>query len=164
MPKKQTKTFRVPDERSLSVINEIDDWLYDITPLFGGGEIKLSAERPNRALAQNRAYWGFCLRPIRIALQERGTPVSSAALHEHFKAALLDPEPVGEVVNPVTGEVTMSYKPPSTASLDSTEFYEYVERIKQTEWVQYLQVPFDHPRLREMILGGSMIAHDQEAV
>lgn len=131
MPKKQTATFRVEEGklRPRSKAKHFWEGLH----LFEAGRVVVTFETETRSLAQNRFLWGYVYRPIRIAMLEAGQPVSSKAIHEHYKQKYLDPE-VHQMTDPVTGEVT-EYLEYTTTDLSTTEFSDYIERIKQDELV-----------------------------
>lgn len=135
MPKKVQKTFRVTDEGALRPRSKAR-WLREQIQLFGGGKVVITMERPTRSLAQNRFYWGYVIRPIRIAMLDAGIEASSEAIHQHYKRKYLDPD-IHEMVDPTTGEV-QSYRTYTTTNLSETDFHDYVELIKMDEAIRTL--------------------------
>jgi len=132
MPEKRKATFRVDEDGTLHPKGRVQ-WMREGLQLFAGGQVVITYERPKRSLKQNAYLWGVVYKTIRLALLDAGKAVSSDALHEHFKRLYLDPD-VHEMVDMDTGEVT-EYKTWTTTNLDTTQFSDFIERVKQDEMV-----------------------------
>ncbi|HYE96497.1 MAG TPA: hypothetical protein VD962_09840 [Rubricoccaceae bacterium] len=98
--------------------------------LYRGREVRIQVSGPKRTTAANSYYWGVVIKEIRAAMAEAGKAVPAWAIHEHFKGKYLD-------VQPEEAEVDGHHytREPSTASLDSTTFFDYVEAIRNDELV-----------------------------
>lgn len=155
MPESKTYSVNVREGQVRDAIVRIAEWLWDVLRLFTGGVVVLEVRRPVRSIKQNAAYWGYIIRPILIKLRAAGYEMSRDMLHEKFKEECL-PVRTATYVDEETGEVVEFVSSRTTTTLTTTEFYEYCERIKQLEWVQHLQVPFEDRRLRDMIMDGSL--------
>lgn len=145
MPKKQTKTFYVEEDGKLHPRGKAK-WLWEQIQLFAGGQIVITLERPTRSLQANKYLWGVVYKTIRLAMLDAGKAVSSEALHQHFKRLYLDPD-IHEMVDMETGEVT-EYKTWTTTNLSTTQFTDFIDRIKQDEAVLqlgcYIPSPGEH--------------------
>lgn len=86
-------------------------------------EITIKAYRDTRSVQQNRYYWGVCLKLI-----SESTGYTADELHHIFKHKyLIDKERARELVD----SLIENYLPPrSTTDLDTVEFNEYLEKIK----------------------------------
>ncbi|MDX1545606.1 MAG: hypothetical protein R3247_01380 [Rhodothermales bacterium] len=101
--------------------------------LYAGGEVRIRLSRPKRTTKANAYYWAAVIQPIRAALLEAGQVASAEDVHELFKARYLAPR-----VAEVFGEAHVLSG--STAELDQTAFFEYVEAIRTDEDVLALGV------------------------
>jgi hypothetical protein len=111
-------------------------YLNESIGLFDEGELRILLERPTRTARANRYYWGAVLTPIRDRMQELGMQASTYALHTLFKRRYLTPR-----TEVVFGEdVTLE---PTTTRLNQTEFFDYVEAIKNDEQVVALGIMFE---------------------
>lgn len=86
-------------------------------------EITIKAYRDTRSVQQNRYYWGVCLKLI-----SESTGYTTDELHHIFKHKyLIDKERARELVD----SLIENYLPPrSTTDLDTVEFNNYLEKIK----------------------------------
>lgn len=94
----------------------------DELKLYAGRDVEIRLSRPARSSQANRYYWGCVLAAVRKAAMESGQAVSAEALHGYFKTKYLDPD-----VSTVAGVPMVVY---TTTQLDSTQFFEYVENIR----------------------------------
>ena len=138
MPEKRSATFYVEEDGSLYPKSKVQ-WMREGLKLFAGGQVVITYERPKRSLKQNAYYWGVVIEEVRQALLEAGHPLSSKAIHEHYKAKYLSAEGY-TYTSRETGEVHEIVQTRSTTDLDSTEFSDYVERIRTDELVQQLGI------------------------
>lgn len=123
MPKALTIRSRVEDGR---VSKTASGRLRSHLRLFEGGDVEITIRRPRRSLKQNAYYFGVVLPAIQSALAESGTAVSVDAIHEVMKSRHLPPrqhEAFGETL----------VLPASSAALDSTDFHDFIEAVRQDE-------------------------------
>ena len=111
-------------------------WIRDQLALYAGGQVRLRMSLPQQTSRSSNYYWVGVIKPIRVALMEAGHPVEAEVLHERFKKKYLPPR----VVKVFGREEVL---PPSTANLDQTAFYDYVQSIKYDEDVKRLGVWFE---------------------
>lgn len=146
MPRKITITTTVDDSGRLP--KSRSDQIRNHLQLFAGSEIQITIGKPKRSTRANRWYWKCCIGRIHEAMIDAGVSfmetnngikmVTAEALHTYFKHKYL---PVQAVV--LFGEdVTL---PPTTTTLDSTDFSDYIERIKTDSMVRQLSVHFEEP-------------------
>jgi hypothetical protein len=135
MPEKRRATFYVEDDGTLYPRSKVQ-WMREGLQLFAGGQVVITYERPKRSLQANKYLWGVVYKTIRLAMLDAGKAVSSEALHQHFKRLYLDPD-IHEMVDMETGEVT-EYKTWTTTNLSTTQFTDFIERVKQDEVVLQL--------------------------
>lgn len=132
---------RLPDYRQ----KQIDAYLKRLYP---HRQVSVRYGEPTRTSRANAFYWGVVLDLIRKAMNEAGyafllvrgetQPITSEALHAHFKARYL---PVQTAV--IFGrDATLE---PTTTILDKTQFFDYVEAIKNDEDVLLLGIDFPEP-------------------
>ena len=114
---------------------------------FAGRRCRLRISEEKRSTQANAYYWAVVIETIRLARLECGMPpVSSEDLHSHFKACYL-PVRVVEVFG--TTHTLLG-----TTVTDSTEFYDYVEAIRQDEDVRRvlafanMEIPDPDPNYR----------------
>ena len=151
MPSKRTTRLYIDDDGTVSARGKakwfVETWLPDQFDLFADGPVEVEVRRPKRSPGQNRAYWGYVIRPIRQALQEAGYQMTDEALHEHFKERFLGVKSSYSYTDKDTGEVHEATQLRSTTDLDSTEFDRYVEAIRNSEMVRelglYIPTPGD---------------------
>lgn len=124
MPKARTFTARVGDDGRLSIATERH--IQDELKLYSGRRCVVRLSRPQRSHAANRYLWGVVYKTIRKAAADAGTHLPADAWHRYFKDKYLEPG-----VETVAGREIVV--PPSSARLDSTAFYEYVEAIRTDE-------------------------------
>lgn len=137
---------------------EVKIMIRDALRVFAPGEIMFRISRPVRTNEANKYYW-YVLKTLANALLDVGIgyletahprtgevirlPVSSEALHYHYKRKYLAPRivhlPAAEH-DPIDIII-----PPTTTKLDSTTFYWYVEQIKNDELVPE-GTDFDKPK------------------
>lgn len=99
-------------------------------------ELTLQRRRATRSVAANAYYWGVVLELLR---EHTGYTVDE--LHDLCKAQFL---PKRLAINNGNGEVVGEYVlGGSTRKLTTTEFYEYVERIRK--WAAYLDCNIPDP-------------------
>jgi len=110
------------------------DWLRGQFLLFGGGKVRIQLSKPKRSSRANKYYWKGVIGTIWQACLEAGIQTTTGALHEEFKEKYLPARPVVGI----SGQDRTL--PPSTADLDSTEFFEYVENVRTDENVMALGV------------------------
>ena len=146
MPQALDITCEVSDKGAIP--RKYSEWVRDHLQLYAGGEVRIRVSRPKRTTRANRYWWGYVLETIRQAMIEAGIgfmetnegikAVSSEALHHHFKTKYL---PVRTAV--VFGEdITL---PPTTTTLDQTQFSEFVEAVKTDPQVRQLGIHFEEP-------------------
>ena len=85
--------------------------------------VTIEKKRVKRSLDANAYYRGVAVVLITEALIELGHDVTTREVHEFLKAKFN----TKEIVNKMTGQVEMM--PVSTASLNSSEFNEYLQKI-----------------------------------
>lgn len=102
---------------------------------FRGRDVEITISPPKRSSRANSYYWGHVLKQIRIAADESGQHVTQEALHGYYKQKYADP-----IVVQVGNRQIIEY---STRNMTSTEFFEYVERVKTDEIPLSLGVVFD---------------------
>ena len=95
-------------------------------PLYAGREVEITIRPPKRSTAANAYYWGVVVREAQRVLVEAGYALTSDDVHRWLKRRHLPWRHVDTPTGPETRE-------PSTASLDSTEFFGYVEAIRTDE-------------------------------
>lgn len=115
-------------------------------PLFDGRDVRVRISSPKRSSRANSYYWVAIIDRIRKELNDAGyawiqgesgnEPVTSAVLHEYFKARYLSPRTA--VI--MGRDVTLA---PTTTTLDSTAFHDYIEAIKMDEYVLALGIDFE---------------------
>lgn len=103
-----------------------------------GKIVRIYIGNPKRSTQANGYYRGIVLPRIRMGYLEAGMVLSEDDLHEHYKRLYL-PERVVEI-----GE-HVHVLAASTASLDSHEFYEYIERIRTDDDVLAMGVDIPDP-------------------
>ena len=116
--------------------------------LFAGSDVQITIGKPKRSTRANRYYWSCIIGAIHEAMIEAGVAfmetnegirmVTSEALHELFKERYLQPQPVVLFGDDVTLR-------PTTTTLDSTQFSDYIESIKTDPQVRQLSVHFPEP-------------------
>lgn len=124
MPKARTFTARVDDDGRLPIATERH--IQDELKLYAGRRCAVRLSRPRRSHQANSYLWGVVYKTIRRAMSEAGTSLPADVWHRYFKDKYLDPW-----VEIIAGREIVN--PPSTARLDSTAFYEYVEAIRTDE-------------------------------
>jgi hypothetical protein len=113
-----------------------------VSGLKDGWEVELEVTRlrATRSQQANRYYWGVVIK----ALADR-TGYTSDEIHELMKAKFLPKELA--ILNGNGDVVDQFVLGGSTRSLDTVEFYEYVERVREwagTELEIYIPVPDEH--------------------
>lgn len=93
-----------------------------IAPLQGMYALDLKPIRPTRSSQANRFYWSCVIGSFRDFLRAQGQPFTSEDCHEFLKCKFL----LQSLVNHDTGEI-VGRAPRSTASLDTSDFTEYVD-------------------------------------
>lgn len=93
-----------------------------IRAMRGVVRVSIVGYRGRRSDRQNRYYWPCFVHPFWEYLHGQGCEYSEETCHGLLKAKFLK----REVPNPVTGEV-MEFIP-STSSLDTAEFNEYLDK------------------------------------
>ena len=98
----------------------------DAFRLYAGGTVEITIAPPRRSTTANAYYWGVVVREVQRAMVEAGMMAPSEAVHDWLKRRHL---PIRTVE--VMGEsITL---PASSAILNSTDFSDYIERIKGDE-------------------------------
>ena len=120
----------------------------DYLELYKGEEIHCKFGKPRRSNRANRYYWSCVISPIHEAMIDAGVAfmetndgikmVTAEAIHTLFKHKYLEPQAVVLFGDDVT-------LPPTTTTLDSTQFSDYIERIKTDPQVRQLAVHFPEP-------------------
>lgn len=117
--------------------------------LYTGSEVEITIGKPKRSTQANAYYWGVVLKEIQLACVEAGVtatnpetgemhPITAEMLHRMMKDRYLQPEPVEIAGQPLT-------LGGSTTRLDSTEFFDYVERVRSDPFVLALGVDVPEP-------------------
>lgn len=146
MPRATDITCEVAGDGSIP--KKYREHIRDNLKLYAGGEVRIRLSRPKRSTRANAYWWGYVLEEIRQGMLEAGIgwmetndgikAVSAEILHHHFKSKYL---PVRTAV--VFGDdITL---PPTTTTLDSTEFHDFVEAVKTDPQVRQLGILFDEP-------------------
>lgn len=124
--------------------------------MYAGGQVRIRLSKPKRSTRANSFYWAGVIDPIKDAMNEAGamvhtsetgaySPVTSKMVHDMMKKRHLGYESV-EVCHPTTGEVIYeATELRSSASLDSTDFSDYIEAIRQDELTRALGVWIEEP-------------------
>lgn len=110
----------------------------DHLALFAGREVRIRISSPKRSTQANAYLWACVYPAIQQGLAESGTAASCEAIHEIMKSRYL-PARVIEAM----GESLVL--PGSSADLDSTAFYSFVESIRTDEDVLALGVVIPDP-------------------
>lgn len=98
-----------------------------IKTLKGPHHVSIKKERANRSTQANRFYWGVVLPSVVAGLEEAwGEAMTVEEAHDWLKARFN----CKTIVNRTSGEVK-GKRPCSTASLDTKEFGEYLDRVIQ---------------------------------
>jgi len=105
--------------------------------MYADSNVRLQIGKPKRSSDANKYYW-YVIKTIQAAMAEAGYAYSQKGLHKYFKEKYLSVE--AEVVM----GVSITHEP-STTRLDSTEFFYYVEAVKNDEAVLVLGINFDDP-------------------
>lgn len=113
MSKLTPKFFGEVDDKGKLEIFEKDKFEMFIASLTGKVEIVVKKFKKNRSVPQNSYLWGVVYKLI-----SDHTGYESADLHNHFKAHFLKKK---------VGGLTTFY---STTKLDTLQFGEYIEKIK----------------------------------
>lgn len=132
MPKSLDEAFDVGEDGRITDRGRAK-WFWDQLQFYKGRRVRLRMGPPKRSGAQNRYYWGVVLETIRQGYIDAGHVFRADALHYHYKAKHL---PWRTYEAPGTEHVAVG----STADLDSTEFTEYIEAIRNDEEVLALGV------------------------
>ena len=121
-------------------------WIAEHLQLYAGREVAIRIKAPTRSTRANAYYWGAIISPIRTAMIEAGIgffetdqgikAVTSDAIHEWFKSKYLPPRTAVVFGDDVTLR-------PSTQDLDSTQFSDYIEAIRNDPQVRMIGVHFD---------------------
>lgn len=127
MPTARTFVGRVDGGRVLPT--GIVPALLNVVELFDGGPVELEIRRPKRSTKANSYYWGAVLPAIQTAYYDGGMDVETEALHEIYKRSFL-PNTVHSIRHPDTGVEIEIVDPPTTTTLDQTEFSAYLEKIR----------------------------------
>lgn len=127
MPAARTYTGRVEGGNVLPL--GIVPSLLDAAAMFEGGPVEIEIRRPRRSTKANRYYWGAVLPAIQTAYYDSGVDVETEGLHEIYKRNFL-PNQSRTVRHPDTGEELEIVDPPTTTTLDQTQFSEYLEKIR----------------------------------
>lgn len=106
--------------------------------LYAGRKCRIRVSSEKRSTRANAYYWGVVLSEIQKGLAMAGIATSTEVLHEHFKRKYL---PARAVCVFGIDHVL----PASTAQLDSTTFYEYIEAIRFDEDVIEYGIVIDPP-------------------
>jgi hypothetical protein len=122
---------RIPKTRSRQIAQYLK--------LYAEREVRITLGAPKRSTAANSYYWGVVIPSIQRGMHEAGMVASAEAIHEAMKRRYLPARPAQDVFGEA---VTLS---PSTADLDSTEFYSYIESIRYDEDVLSLGVDIPDP-------------------
>lgn len=125
MSKNTAKLFPMTPDNKRELLRTIDMIPADGT-LWRG---LLERARVTRSNAANAYYHGVVVRSLQEFLAAQGESYTHDDVHELFKCKHL----LRDVVNPETGEV-VGRAPRSTASLDSVEFGEFLDRC--IDWLQ----------------------------
>lgn len=94
--------------------------------LYRGRAVEVVIRSPKRSTQANAYLWGVVYPAIQQAMAEAGMAASCEAIHELMKRRYL-PTRVADVLGEA---VPLSA---SSADLDSTAFYDFVERIRSDE-------------------------------
>ena len=105
---------------------------------YKGGEVQFAISRPKRSNTANAYMWAVPYKMIAAAIRESGQMITDNDVHKHFKKNLLHPSTIEVEGISITKE-------PSTANLNSTEFYEYVEGIRFSELALRLGLHIPEP-------------------
>jgi hypothetical protein len=129
VPQPIAHTFTV--DASGAIVNRKRlEWLTtDVVRQYRGGEVEIEVRPVKRTPSQNKYYWGVVLDCIVQAFHASGQQMTKEALHEAFKTRYL-----GTEVVEVFGQEIVRAK--STARLDKTDFFYYVESIREDEDVR----------------------------
>lgn len=124
MPRTMTARASVADDGTLP--KDTRRLLRGELQLYAGREVEIRVSPPTRSTSANAYYWGVVLRAVQTGWSDAGVALSSDQWHEIFKHRHL-----AWGVEEINGrEVPV---PPSTRRLSTTEFHEYLERIRYDE-------------------------------
>ena len=99
----------------------------DALKLYREGEVEITVRPPRRSTSANAYYWAVVVREVQRAMVDAGQIAPTEAVHDWLKRRHL---PGARTVEVFGESITL---PASTAILDSTEFADYVERIRTDE-------------------------------
>ena len=129
--------FNKTDPPTESSFRLLDETLHNL-PL-GDYVITITPNRKTRSNQQNAYLWGIVYPSVLFGLQDAGWEITDEEqVHEYCKQAFA----AREVINKDTGE--MLNLPSSTASMQTTEFNVYVDKIKAFAF-EYLNVTIPEP-------------------
>ena len=127
MPREVKITGSVDKEGKLDPLKMI--WLLQQLVLFAGGAIEIIIRRPKRSIRANRYYWAV-INYIVEYRRDAGQQCSAAGMHAFFKIQHL--QNIWET-GPDGKDILL---PASTAILNSTDFHNYLEAIKNSEYIR----------------------------
>ena len=124
------------------------EWLKRQLAAYAGKDVRIRITNPKRSSRANRYYWAAVIGPIRQAMLEAGIgfievgdevkPVTAEMIHAYFKQKYLTPRTAV-----VFGfDVTLD---PTTTTLDSDGFANYIDAIRSDPHVIELGVYFGEP-------------------
>jgi hypothetical protein len=104
-------------------------------------EIAVTRRRATRSIQANAYYWGEVIRKFHDHCRRQDMGYTENDLHELCKARFL---PKRLAISDDNGEIVGDYvMGGSTRSLNTNEFYEYVEQVRQ--WLAELGIDTDDP-------------------
>jgi hypothetical protein len=132
------KTWITTPRKDGALPQEVNQEILDYLVLRGGRRVSITIGPPARSTQANRYYWTM-LRWQREQLRESGVDTMTVAISEATGAEIrvpLEVEMLHEIYKskygwPVGG--SRGTKKPSTSEMDSTEFFDYVERCRLDE-------------------------------
>ena len=112
-------------ERIVNMSNQRDAFVFlnELKRLKGPYRFEVVQHRPRRSDRQNRYYWPCFVQPFATFLRDQGEFCTDDEAHEVLKYRFLRKSKM----NKVTAEVVDFV--PSTTSLNTTEFNEYLDRV-----------------------------------
>lgn len=142
------------DENGTITDRQKAEWLWSQIRFYAGRKVRIRVSAPARSSRANSYYWGAVIEAIWKACLMAGIPTTREALHELFKRRYLQPQ---TVVSLGGEDITL---PPTTTNLNSTEFYQYIENIRNDEEVMalgcYIETPEEWGDINGQIRGGAI--------
>ena len=136
MPRKVDIVAQVDEQGRLSKTRR--QWLASQLRLYAGGDVRIQISRPKRSNKANAYLWGVIYPEIQRKAAEAGYAWSAEAIHEVMKRRYLEAR-----ILEVMGETHVLAG--SSAELDSTAFYDFIESVKMDEDVIALGCYFPEP-------------------